>query len=112
MLTVAHDLTPAAPTREGIAKALTIDPATATEVAAQALGSGQRVLASDTVPFALWCAAGHLDDFEVALWTTAAGLGDVDTTCAIVGGIVALSVGPGGLPREWLRRREPPVGLD
>ncbi len=65
------------------------------------------LLASDTVPYALWCAARCLNDFADALWSTATGLGDVDTTCAMVGGIVALSVGHDALPREWLRRREP-----
>ena len=41
------------------------------------------------------------------MWTTASALGDVDTTCAIVGGIVALAVGSEGIPAEWLARREP-----
>ncbi|MFJ9849862.1 ADP-ribosylglycohydrolase family protein [Streptomyces sp. NPDC101150] len=62
---------------------------------------------------ALWCAARHPDDLESALWTTAAGLGDVDTTCAIVGGVVAAHTGVSALPQEWRERREPlppPVG--
>jgi ADP-ribosylglycohydrolase len=65
------------------------------------------VCAHDTVPFALWCAARHLDDFAAALWTTVSGLGDRDTTCAIVGGIVALAVGEAGIPAEFLAAREP-----
>ena len=76
-------------------------------MAARCLGSGQRVLASDTVPFCLWCAARHLDNYEEAMWTTVAGLGDRDTTCAIVGAIVALSAGPASIPKEWLEAREP-----
>jgi hypothetical protein len=36
-------------------------------------------------------------------WTVQAG-GDRDTTCAIVGGIVALATPPSG---EWVDRREP-----
>jgi ADP-ribosylglycohydrolase len=59
------------------------------------------------VPFSLWCASRHLDRYEEALWATVSGLGDRDTTCAIVGGIVALRVGAEGLPRDWLARREP-----
>jgi ADP-ribosylglycohydrolase len=47
-----------------------------------------------------------VSDFEEAMWTTVAGLGDRDTTCAIVGGIVALRVGEAGLP-SWQGRREP-----
>jgi ADP-ribosylglycohydrolase len=69
------------------------------------LGSGQNVSAQDTVPFCLWSAAYHLDDYEAALWNTAKGLGDVDTTCAIVGGIVAMSAPE--IPEQWLKRREP-----
>ncbi|MGW5480947.1 ADP-ribosylglycohydrolase family protein [Streptomyces sp. NPDC004008] len=34
-----------------------------------------------------------------ALWATASAGGDVDTTCAIVGGIVASRVGTEGIPR-------------
>lgn len=71
------------------------------------LGNGQRIRADDTVPFALWSAARHRDDLEAALWATAAGLGDVDTTCAIIGGVVGAATGTAGVPGEWLRRREP-----
>jgi len=69
------------------------------------LGTGQQITAQDTVPFSVWCAASHLDDFEAALWQTVVAPGDVDTTCAIVGGIVALSSEV--VPEEWLRYREP-----
>jgi ADP-ribosylglycohydrolase len=71
------------------------------------LGNGSRVTAQDTVPFALWSAARHLASYEDALWETASVYGDIDTNCAIVGGIVALYVGREGLPNDWLRRREP-----
>jgi ADP-ribosylglycohydrolase len=69
------------------------------------LGTGYKISAQDTVPFCIWVAAHHSNDYELALWTTAAGLGDCDTTCAIVGGIVALSAQE--LPSKWLSRREP-----
>ena len=69
------------------------------------LGTGNQVSAQDTVPFCLWSAAYHLDSFEEALWSTVKGLGDRDTTCAIVGGIVALSASE--IPASWLQRREP-----
>ena len=52
-------------------------------------------------------AARHLDSYEEALWSTVAGMGDRDTTCAIVGGIVALSAGRESIPRAWLSAREP-----
>jgi ADP-ribosylglycohydrolase len=73
------------------------------------LGTGQRVSSQDTVPFCLWSAAHHLEDFAEALWWTVAGLGDRDTTCAIVGGIIALSARE--LPAAWIERREPLPGI-
>lgn len=73
--------------------------------AAQKLGTGYGVSAQDTVPFCLWSAAYRLTSFEEALWWTIRGLGDRDTTCAIVGGIVSLSAPE--IPAEWLQKREP-----
>jgi ADP-ribosylglycohydrolase len=74
------------------------------------LGSGSKVSAQDTVPFCLWSAAYHLNNYEEALWQTAKGLGDCDTTCAIVGGIVSLSAKE--IPLAWLKHREPlPEGV-
>jgi ADP-ribosylglycohydrolase len=97
--------TPAGETRAGIARAASLPATARADEAAGELGSGSRVIAADTVPFALWCAARHLGDFEGAMWTTVAGLGDRDTTCAIVGGIVAAGGAP--VPEQWARAREP-----
>ena len=74
--------------------------------AASRLGNGLQVIASDTVPFCLWCAARHPDNYVEALWSTVSVFGDVDTNCAIVGGIVALSAGRDSIPVEWLKARE------
>jgi ADP-ribosylglycohydrolase len=71
------------------------------------LGCGQQISAVDTVPYAVWCAARHLDDLVEALWATALAGGDVDTTCAIVGGIVAPRTGLGAVPPDWLASCEP-----
>ncbi|MCX7869907.1 MAG: ADP-ribosylglycohydrolase family protein, partial [Terrimicrobiaceae bacterium] len=94
---------------EGITKTRLRDameiPSDDLEEAVRRLGSGSQVTAQDTVPFCLWSAAHHLEDFEAALWWTARGGGDCDTTCAIVGGIVALSSPE--IPKSWLERREP-----
>lgn len=76
-------------------------------VVAQQLGSGYKISAQDTVPFALWCAAHHLEDYENAIWAAISGLGDIDTNCAIVGGIVALSARQKGVPTPWIQAREP-----
>lgn len=70
------------------------------------LGSGYQVISQDTVPFCLWCAARHPDNYEDALWATIRGLGDCDTTCAIVGSIVSLSAGRDFIPAEWISNRE------
>ncbi|MEU9988271.1 ADP-ribosylglycohydrolase family protein [Streptomyces sp. NPDC048045] len=72
---------------------------------AAVLGCGRRTSAHDTVPFALWSAARALTDFEAAFWTTAQVGGDVDTTCAIVGGVLA-SGRTGAPPTEWSERTE------
>lgn len=93
--------------KSGVELAIQI-PSDAIIDAMKQLGSGEKVSAQDTVPFCLWSAAHHLGNFESAMWSTAKGLGDVDTTCAIVGGIVALSVPE--IPQAWIARREP-LGL-
>lgn len=90
-----------------IRRARDLSTTTPVQGAVAVLGNGTGVSAQDTVPFALWCAATHLTDFEEALWLTVSGLGDRDTTCAIVGGIVASYTGRGGIPRQWLAYREP-----
>lgn len=99
------DHTPEGETRTGITQARTVSGDVQT--AAHRLGSGYRVTSPDTVPFCLWCAQRHLDNYEGTMWTTVAGLGDRDTTCAIVGGIVALSAGRASIPATWLAAREP-----
>jgi len=76
-------------------------------VAADKLGTGRMVIASDTVPFCVWIAARNLGRFENALWEAVSGLGDRGTTCAIVGRILPGNVGSESLPAEWLARREP-----
>ncbi|QYX77108.1 ADP-ribosylglycohydrolase family protein [Streptomyces akebiae] len=81
-----------------------LDYADADTVAA-VLGCGRRTTAHDTVPFALWSAARALGDYERGFWTTAQVGGDVDTTCAIVGGVVA-SAKAGAPPEAWTRQTE------
>jgi ADP-ribosylglycohydrolase len=99
--------TPVGETHEGIRKARLVPLEISAEYAARILGSGFLVTAPDTVPFSLWCAIRHLDDYREALFATLEGDGDCDTNCAIVGGIVALFVGREGIPPPWLQTREP-----
>lgn len=74
--------------------------------AANQLGDGSNVTAMDTVPFCLWVAARHLDDYVEALWTAIRVHGDIDTNCAIIGGIIGLVVGENGIPKDWQRNTE------
>jgi hypothetical protein len=76
-------------------------------IAVHELGNGRYTSAHDTVPFALWAAARNLDDFERAIWITASTGGDVDTTCAMVGGIVAAHLGVDAVPAAWRAATEP-----
>jgi hypothetical protein len=101
LLAAVEELTPEGRVRSGVAEARELLSQPHAEYAAHRLGNGRRVSAADTVPFALWCAARHLDDFAEALWACASVGGDVDTTCAIVGGIVAARVGTAGIPAAW-----------
>jgi ADP-ribosylglycohydrolase len=99
---------PATRTRAGVEAAVHI-PAHEHARAVAELGTGNLVAAFDTVPFCLWIIAHHAPDFETAMWATVAGEGDRDTTCAIVGGVVALRSTP---PSNWLAQREPlPAGF-
>jgi ADP-ribosylglycohydrolase len=99
--------TPAGPTREGIARASRLPLDSEPLVAGLLLGTGSRVLCSDTVPLCLWLAARHLGDYAEAVWATVSVPGDRDTNCAIVGGIVAAATGRDGIPAEWLAAKEP-----
>jgi len=92
---------PVSDVRSGLLVAANFSERTSVRHAASVLGSGTLISAPDTVPFALWSAAGQLDDLPEALWQTVAGWGDRDTTCAIAGGVVAARTGTGGIPAAW-----------
>lgn len=98
---------PAGAVQSRLRRALTLSETTPVQGAVGILGNGTALSAPDTVPFALWCAARHLDDYAAALWLTVSGLGDRDTTCAIAGGVVAAHVGAEGIPAAWRAAREP-----
>ncbi|MEU4872318.1 ADP-ribosylglycohydrolase family protein [Streptomyces sp. NPDC021608] len=98
-------LIPRSAVRAGLGRARDmLDYADAATVAA-VLGCGRRTSAHDTVPFALWSAARALTDYETAFWTTAQVGGDVDTTCAIVGGVLAAGKA-GAPPVAWAQQVE------
>lgn len=89
-----------------------------TEAAAASLllGNGSQISCQDTVPFCLWTAATWLSDYPEAVLTCVEAGGDVDTTCAIAGGIVGAFTGIGdragvrGVPQAWVDAREPLPG--
>jgi ADP-ribosylglycohydrolase len=98
--------TPAGQVRDGLDNAIALLALTDPRSAAASLGNGREVSAQDTVPLCLWAAAKYSRSYPDAIWATASVGGDIDTTCAIVGGIVAARTGLSGIPREWLRRCE------
>ncbi|MET8576625.1 ADP-ribosylglycohydrolase family protein [Streptomyces sp. NPDC005012] len=106
-LRAVADRLPDSDVRSGVRIAARMPEHTSVRHAAEVLGSGYRMSGPDTVPFALWCAAGHLDDLEEGLWVTVAGRGDIDTTCAIAGGVIAARTGVTALPPAWHAAREP-----
>ena len=106
-LEAVREHTPQSQVRGGIDQALLLAEKISPMMAGVALGNGSRISAADTVPFVLWSAGRSLRSYENALWDTVSAGGDRDTTCAMVGGIVALSAGKDAIPEEWVRHREP-----
>ncbi|MFV2174442.1 ADP-ribosylglycohydrolase family protein [Actinomadura sp. LOL_016] len=92
--------------RRGLRRSLRLLAKTPQE-AAHELGNGNRITAQDTVPFALWAAATRLDDYESAVRACVVVGGDMDTTAAMVGGVIAAHRGPAAVPPAWLEAREP-----
>lgn len=74
---------------------------------ASQVGNGIEISAQDTVPYCIWMSAAFLDDYSDAMWTAARVGGDIDTNCAIIGGIIAMNVGADGISDQWRRSREP-----
>jgi ADP-ribosylglycohydrolase len=105
LLEAVVEHTPAGPTKTNLSRAIRLIGAEPLTVATE-LGNGSQVIASDTVPFAVWCAATYLADYAKALWACGDVGGDIDTTCAIVGGIVVGAVGAAGIPADWRSSRE------
>jgi ADP-ribosylglycohydrolase len=102
-----RDATPQGTTREFIDEALSLPDVASPLDAARVLGNGSDITAPDTVPFCLWVCSRFSNDFVEAMWNTVAALGDRDTMCAIVGGIISCQTGRQAIPDEWFDRREP-----
>lgn len=93
---------PVSDTKAKINKSLSVPYNYNIETVKTILGNGSKIMAQDTVPFSIWCAAHQLDNFEAALWKAVSILGDRDTICAIVGGITIMSTAEDNLPQKWL----------
>lgn len=98
--------TPESDTKYAIRKALQVSKSSNIDFVISVLGNGSRIIAQDTVPLAIWCIAHYKDNYEEALWKTVSALGDRDTTCAIVGSVVALNIGIEGIPSYWMKSTE------
>lgn len=99
--------TPEGRTRDGLRRAAALGLDAEPEDVGEAVGTGREVAAHDTVPFAVWAAARHLDHYEDALWTATSQVGDRDTVGAITGGIVVMAAGEASIPAAWRDAMEP-----
>jgi len=98
--------TPKTDTRDQIERARSIEPTMTSVSAAHLLGNGSQISCQDTVPFCLWQITKFIGDYPAAIWETVRQGGDIDTTAAIVGGVVVLATGREAIPTDWLARRE------
>lgn len=100
------DRLPESDTKYKILSAASVKKESSIDFVVSVLGNGIMLTAQDTVPFCLWCAAYFYISVEEALWTAVSALGDRDTICAIVGGMVSLFADE--LPQQWLSYMEDP----
>lgn len=101
---------PESDTKYKILSAASIKRESKIEFVVSVLGNGVKLTAQDTVPFCLWCVAYYYESLEEALWKAVSALGDRDTICAIVGGIVSLYENK--VPRKWLDYMEYPENTE
>lgn len=111
--------TPHGAVYNGLMRASTLDLNAVLGTAMQILGNGTHVTCQDTVPLCCWLSIRgitlyYTDELaktyaykKIIEETTACG-GDVDTTCAIVGGIVGTILDP---PQEWIDFCKPMEGV-
>ncbi len=101
---------PESDTKYKVLSAVSIKRESKIEFVVSVLGNGVKLTAQDTVPFCLWCVAYYYESLEEALWKAVSALGDRDTICAIVGGIVSLYENK--VPRKWLDYMEYPENTE
>jgi ADP-ribosylglycohydrolase len=106
------NVTPESQVRNGIQKCVEI-PVYQKKVdqAVAYLGNGMHVTCQDTVPLCCWLVVRGIHQrqtFEQVISDTTACQGDVDTTCAIVGGLYGIKNDP---PEKWVNYCKPMEGV-
>jgi len=107
LLETVLSFTPPGEVRDGLERATKLEFETPIEEAARTLGNGSRVSCQDTVPFCLWAAARHLDNYRDGFLQVIRAGGDIDTNAAIACGTIVLATGLESIPAVWRERREP-----
>jgi ADP-ribosylglycohydrolase len=106
--------TPDSDVKKGLEKAKAIVYTTPIGKVIEILGNGTHVTCQDTVPFCCYMVAKALcrfpkeERYEKAIIETSMGFGDVDTNCAIVGGILGVINPP---PDKWVKFCQPMDGV-
>jgi len=111
-----YNNTPKGIVRSGIERAIHLDLDTPITEAIKVLGNGTHVTCQDTVPLCCWLVQKHLRDYpikqddiyEKAIIETSMAFGDVDTNCAIVGGMLGTVCLP---PEKWVKFCKPMEGV-
>lgn len=100
--------------KKGIEKAKVMPIDTPIGKVIEVLGNGTHVTCQDTVPLCVYLSLKHLGStkveemYEKAIIETSMAFGDVDTNCAIVGGIVGIVSPP---PTKWKQFCQPMEGV-
>ena len=106
--------TPDSDVKRGIEKASKLPLDTPLSKLIEVLGNGTHVTCQDTVPLCVFLTIKALSSYpinemyEKVIIETCKCFGDVDTNCAIVGGMVGVISSP---PQKWIRYCQPMEGL-
>jgi len=106
--------TPDGEVKNGLQRAKELSYDTPLAKVIEILGNGTHVTCQDTVPFCCYMVSKALcrypkeEMYENAIMETSKAFGDVDTNCAIVGGIISVVSPP---PMKWIRFCTPMEGV-
>ena len=105
---------PVSQVRDGILKAKDLSFETPIGKAIEILGNGTHVTCQDTVPLCCWLVLKAFKKYKPENWyeqaiiETSMAFGDVDTNCAIVGGVIGIVSPP---PEKWKKFCNPMEGV-